>query len=275
MLRKYGEQFEKNFNLTRTFSSICGLDVINKNYKPCWKTFSVFLLINFSIGLTFYTNYIEIVLNGNIHNLLTTAAILGTALQVKHLYEFSLITFEVNFKNLKGYCKMFNVVVNQKTFRLIYYEISEIYETYELRAEPYKDCLKNSVTLVKHLLSTLLLFIGITTTFIIGLPIYMSIFKNIRMELLPFKFPYIDMETNFGYYLTTTAHIIAVFFGAFGNFVIDSWLYTFAAHVPLIKNLLKCKFNDLDNILEMEPKDMKKVLISIKDIIKWHQKYIK
>lgn len=87
-------------------------------------------------------------------------------------------------------------------------------------------------------------------------------------------FPFIDIETNVGYYITAIIHIIAIFIGGFGNFAIDSWLFIFAAHVPLIANILKCKFDDLDSILETKTyntEDTKALLI---DIFQWHQKYM-
>lgn len=83
MAIRYSEGFKKIFNLTRTFSSICGVDVVGDNYKPCWKTLAVFFLINFSIGFSFYTTYIEVFINGNLNNLLATTATLSTGFQVR------------------------------------------------------------------------------------------------------------------------------------------------------------------------------------------------
>lgn len=150
-----------------------------------------------------------------------------------------------------------------------------MYETFEFKLQPYKNCLNNSINLVKRLLSTLMSFIVITIVTISGLPIYMMIFQNTRIELLPFKLPYVDNDTDFGYFITTSFHIVAVFFGGFGNFISDSWLYMFAAHVPLIKNLLKCKIDDLDEMLDMKKRDIKKLKATLNDILQWHQKYIK
>nr|AID61245.1 odorant receptor [Calliphora stygia] len=254
MAGKYSERFFNIFYLTRRFSELCGADVIKNDYKICWKTGAIFLLINFAIAFTFYTNYVEVIVNGNYYNLLKSASILGTGLQ--------------------GYTKLINILLQQKSLRFLYQEITEIYEIYELKSTAYKDCLRYSITLVKKLLSTLLTLIVITTLIIIGIPVFMLIFLDTRIEIMPFKIPYIDIETDIGYYVTFVVHTISVFFGGFGNFVIDSWLFIFAAHVPLIKNILKCKFDELDKILEANPKDVEKSRAPLKDIFEWHQKYM-
>lgn len=149
-----------------------------------------------------------------------------------------------------------------------------MYEIYELKSLAYKDCLKYSISLVKKLLVTLFILIIITTLVIVAIPIYMLIFLETRTEIMPFKIPYIDFETDVGYYVTFVLHTISVFFGGFGNFVIDSWLFVYAAHIPLIKNILKCKFDELDKILDSSPKDVEKSRAPLNDIFKWHQKYM-
>lgn len=119
-----------------------------------------------------------------------------------------------------------------------------MYETFELKSLAYKESLKYNISLVKKLLAIIFAIVFLVSIGVTMMPLYMLIFQNIRVDIMPFIFPYIDTSTDFGFYLTFVLHIICVFFGAYGNFVVDCWLFIYAAHVPLLKNILKCKFDD-------------------------------
>lgn len=82
---KYCKRFNRIFSLTRAFSLMCGVDVIEKNYKPGFKTLAVFILINCAVFFSFYTNYVEVVVKGNVHNLLKSTSVIGTGLQVQYI----------------------------------------------------------------------------------------------------------------------------------------------------------------------------------------------
>ncbi|KNC22432.1 putative odorant receptor 67d [Lucilia cuprina] len=251
---RYSEKFVKIFDTTRRFAMLCGVDVLNENFKMCWKTLAIFLLINFAIAFTFYTNYVEAFVKDNIYNILKSTSILGTGLQ--------------------GYTKFINVLKQQENFRFLYHDIEEMYKTYELKSLAYRNCLNSSISLANKLLAILLTLITVTALIVVGVPVLILIFRGTRIEIMPFHIPYIDIDTDFGYYFTLVVHIVAVFFGGFGNFVIDSWLFVFTAHIPLKKNILKCKLDDLDKILEEHPRNLEKTKEPLSDIFKWHQKYL-
>ncbi|XP_023305358.2 odorant receptor 67d-like [Lucilia cuprina] len=251
---RYSEKFVKIFDTTRRFAMLCDVDVLNENFKMCWKTLAIFLLINFAIGFTFYTNYVEVFVKDNIYNILKSTSILGTGLQ--------------------GYMKFINVLKQQENFRFLYHDIEEMYKTYELKSLAYRNCLNSSISLANKLLGILLTLITVTALIVVGVPVLILIFRGTRIEIMPFHIPYIDIATDFGYYFTLVVHIVAVFFGGFGNFVIDSWLFVFTAHIPLKKNILKCKLDDLDKILEEHPRNLEKTKEPLNDIFKWHQKYL-
>lgn len=110
------------------------------------------------------------------------------------------------------------------------------------------------------------------TIAIIFTPVFYQIVYKQRIFIMPFFFPYLDYNTDFGYYLTSMFHAICVFFGAFGNFVSDSWCFVFAAHIPLIKSILQSKFNELNELLRENCQDAHKIKVILKDIFQWHQK---
>lgn len=159
--------------------------------------------------------------------------------------------------------------------RFIYREIIGMYAVYELKTTNYHKLLKESISLVKKLFAILLASVILVCMAIIGTPALYKVMFNERIFIMPFFFPYIDYKTDFGYYLTSLFHIICVIFGIFGNFVSDSWCFAFAAHIPLLKNILQAKFKELDEMLQAneESKDLKQVAIKLYEIFKWHQKY--
>ncbi|XP_065359859.1 odorant receptor 67d-like [Calliphora vicina] len=254
MSRKHSNNFKKLFNFTRKFSELCGCDVIKDDYKLDWRTYAIFILINLALSCTVYSNYIEVIVKGDLYNLLKSASVIGTGVQ--------------------GYTKLINGLRQQKEIRYLYREIIDMYETYELKSLAYKQSLKYNISLVKKLLAITFATVLIVSIGVTVVPLYMLIFQNIRVDIMPFIFPFIDTSTDFGFYLTFVLHIICVFFGTYGNFIMDSWLFIYAAHVPLMKNILKCKFDDLDGILEEYPRNVEKSGQLLSDIFKWHQKYI-
>ncbi|XP_037826505.1 odorant receptor 67d-like, partial [Lucilia sericata] len=173
-----------------------------------------------------------------------------------------------------GYIKLVNVVKKEKIFRFMYKEILDMYETFEIKSLSYTKWLKYNILLVKKLqlatfIPVLFCSLGITAA-----PLYKWIFDNKHIDVLPFAWPFVDSSTEWGYYITLAGHLVCVVFGALGNFANDSILFIYVSHVTLVKNILQCKFDDLDEILKEFPKDPEKSRESLKDIFKWHQKYL-
>ncbi|XP_037822881.1 odorant receptor 67d-like [Lucilia sericata] len=254
MTSKYSQNFKNLFNFSRIFARLCGCDVINVNYKMHWKTLAIFILMNMALGSLFYSNYVEVIVKGDVYNLLKTTSVVGTGVQ--------------------GYAKFINVIKQKNNFRFVYNEILDMYETCELKSHAYTKWLAYNLALIKKLLLITFLIALMTSVGVIIVPIYMLIFMNKRVDVLPFAWPFIDGSTDIGFYITLVGHISCVIFGGYGNFANDSWLFIFASHVTLMKNVLKCKFDDLDEILKEFPKDPKKSKEPLDDIFKWHQKYL-
>ncbi|XP_065361809.1 odorant receptor 67d-like [Calliphora vicina] len=251
---KYSKHYEKVFNFTRVISEICGADVVREDYKMTWVTWSLIGLVNGAIAFTFYTMYVGVAINNDWSEILKCLCMFCTGLQ--------------------AYAKLINGLKCKDKFCFLHNEINGIYSTYELKTKNYHKLLKQSISLVKKLISILLGIVILVSIAIVGTPIFYMLFFKERIFIMPFLFPYIDYTTDFGYYFTSAVHVVCVFFGAFGNFVSDSWCFVFAAHIPLIKDILQAKFKELDTILEEEAPDADKVMDLLMDIFKWHQKYI-
>ena len=173
---------------------------------------------------------------------------------------------------LQGYVKLINAIVRKKYYRFFYLEIIDLYTTYAIK--DYQKHLVESISLVKKLID-ILWYISITVVAtIITVPVLYNFIYNERLYIMSFYLPIIDRNTDFGFYLTSVIHVLSVIFGVFGNMASDCWCFVFVAHIALIKNILKRKFNQLDELLEVYPKDMYKLKNLLLDIFKWHQKYI-
>ncbi|XP_011295319.2 odorant receptor 67d-like [Musca domestica] len=118
---------------------------------------------------------------------------------------------------------------------------------------------------------------SITMSLIAVVPFYRVVF-NERIFVMQFLLPGIDPNTAYGYLMMNCMHCICILFGSFGNFAADLCFFTIVSHVPLFKDLLRCKCQDLNDILE-EGKDVEQegigdCQILLKDIFQWHQKYM-
>lgn len=82
MTTKYSRHFEKVFNFTRFFSTICGADVVRDNYRMTWLTWSLIGLVNGAIAFTFYTMYVGIAIKHDWSEILKCLCMFGTGIQV-------------------------------------------------------------------------------------------------------------------------------------------------------------------------------------------------
>ncbi|XP_065362550.1 odorant receptor 67d-like [Calliphora vicina] len=253
MTTKYSNQFEKIFYITRFFSAICGADVIKENYHMTWLTWSLIGLVNGAILFTFYSMYVGVAINNDWSEILKCLCMFCTGIQ--------------------AYAKLINAIYSCRVFNSISEEIFSLYTVYEQRNKHYRKLLQESISLIKKLMSILTGSVVLVFFTIIGTPVfYILVFKE-RIFIMPFFFPYIDYNTDFGYYFTSAFHVVCVFFGAFGNYVSDSWCFVFAAHIPLVKNILQAKFNEMDELLLENPQKANEIKVLLKDIFQWHQKY--
>ncbi|XP_046810102.1 odorant receptor 67d-like [Lucilia cuprina] len=226
MSNKYSQQFKNLFNFSRNFARFCGCDIISDNYKKDWKTLVVFLVINIALGSILYSNYVDVIVKGDVYVLLKTTSVIGTAVQ--------------------GYTKLVNVVNKEQKFRFMYKEILDMYESFEINSLSYTKWLKYNILLVKKLQLVTFIPVLLVSCGLTAVPLYKWIFDNTRLDVLPFDWPFVDSSTELGYYITLAGHL----------------------------NILQCKFDDLDEILKEFPKDPEKSEEPLKDIFKWHQKYL-
>ncbi|XP_075146695.1 odorant receptor 67d-like [Haematobia irritans] len=249
------KRYDQLIRSIRICSLICGTDVLNPKFRITILTLIVFLIINLIISCTFYTLYVGIWVERDWTKPLQTLCMIGSVAQ--------------------GYCKMVNAVWYQRDHRFLVEEVRVIYEEYEKKHAEYQLYLKKSITRVLTSIKTMgAVYIIAVSELVLLVPWYFFI-HDTRIFVMQFILPGVDPETDFGYYVTNFVHISCVAFGAFGNFAADTLFVSHISHIPLLKDILRCKFHDLNKVLEDDDLDnSNEVRDMLKDIFQWHQKYI-
>uniref|UniRef100_A0A1I8N0F8 Odorant receptor n=1 Tax=Musca domestica TaxID=7370 RepID=A0A1I8N0F8_MUSDO len=180
---------------------------------------------------------------------------------------------------IKGYCKLLNFLWNKDDIRYLIYELRDIYEKYDLKHADYRCCLEKNTNRVNRFIKFMAtMHLVITITLIAVVPFYRVVF-NERILIMQFLFPGVDPNTAYGYTIITTIHCICILFGSFGNFAADVCFFNIVSHVPLFRDLLRCKCQDLNEILEeeraSEEEGFAEIELLLKDIFQWHQKYMR
>lgn len=253
--------------------------MVREDYRMNWITWSLIALVNVAIAFTFYTMYVGVAINNDWIEVMKCLCMFTTGIQVckniKYYYSFViLIIFFIFFSTIKAYAKLLNGLKKQHLIPFLHKEIIGIYTVYGQKSKKYHELLQESISLVKKLIAILSCILVLIILALIGTPIMYELIYNERTFIMPFFFPYIDYNTNFGYYLTSTFHVVCVFFGVSGNFLNDLWCFIFASHIEVVKNVLQSKFNELDEFSEIAPTETNKIQDLLTDISKWHQKYI-
>ncbi|XP_075146694.1 odorant receptor 67d-like [Haematobia irritans] len=239
----------------RICAYICGTDIMNPKFRIHALTRMVFFVVNLILFCTFYTLYVGIWVERDWTKPLQTLCMIGSVAQ--------------------GYCKMVNAVWYIKEHRFLVMEVREIYEEYEKKHAEYRFYLKKSITrVIRGIKSMAAVYIIAVAELVLLVPWYFFIY-NKRIFVMQFILPGIDPETDFGYYITNCVHCLCMTFGAFGNFAADSLFVAHVSHIPLLKDILRCKFHDLNKVLEDDNlENQNEVRDMLRNIFQWHQKYI-
>uniref|UniRef100_A0A1I8NYJ1 Odorant receptor n=1 Tax=Stomoxys calcitrans TaxID=35570 RepID=A0A1I8NYJ1_STOCA len=248
-------RFEVIIRIVRLCSSVCGADVLDPKYRINLLTFIVSSFINLFLVFTGYTIYVNLYVERDWTKVLQTLCMVGSALQ--------------------GYCKLLNAIWNRHHLKFMAQELHQIYKEYEQKHAHYRQELTKNVNNVLKCIKFVLYTYAINLTAIVMVvPIYRLIYKE-RIFVMQFLLSAVNPDTEFGYMTMNCMHLICIMFGAFGNFAADTFFITFVGHIPLLKDVLRCKFEDLN--VKLDEKDMEKTKeykAILRDIFEWHQKYM-
>uniref|UniRef100_A0A1I8MWE3 Odorant receptor n=1 Tax=Musca domestica TaxID=7370 RepID=A0A1I8MWE3_MUSDO len=268
MAKTVAQSYDKTILFIKISSAVCGANVLSPAYRMNILTWIVIVCINLYYVFTGYTLYVNIYVEKDWPNVLQVLCYLGSAVQ--------------------GYCKLLNAIHNKESLRFLDQELREIYLEYDQKHADYRYCLKTTIDRANKFIKFMIIFQILISGSLIGVaPFYRLVF-NQRIFVMQFLLPGVDPSTEYGYFVMNCMHCICIIFGSFGNFAADLFFFVVVSHVPMFKDILTCKFHDLNDLLEEEVadnennnnnnrikdvrEDFRSLLI---DIFKWHQRYLR
>ncbi|XP_037881063.1 odorant receptor 67d-like [Glossina fuscipes] len=175
----------------------------------------------------------------------------------------------------QGLIKLQNILCNPKTLRKLAEDLKEIYLEYERHTtQKYPKYLQRSLALIKRINYALLAFCLTALSTVIILPFIFYYVKNEKLLVGPMQIPGIDVKDGWGFRIHFCVQAAMLTIGTYGNFAADSFCFLLLSHTSLFKDLLYCKFQDLDEILLQYPRNSLKSKPLLQDILKWHQKHV-
>ncbi|XP_065361865.1 odorant receptor 67d-like [Calliphora vicina] len=253
MAKNCYDRFKKITKTARLMGSFCGGDVIKPNYKMNLLTWLVIFAINAYFGCTIYTIYMGMVVDGDWKVLLQALSLAGSAVQ--------------------GYSKLTLCIYRRLVMISMDQQLNNIYKEYQ-NDKDYIKILRYRTDLATKILKTVMAVYIVLVSIIIMYPLIYGLVYNQKMFVMQFLLPGIDPYTQFGYILHNVVHICLMMLGGFGNFASDMYTCIFIINIPLFKDILKIKFEKLNQVA-LNCRDTKKTMPLLMEIVEWHQKYNK
>ncbi|XP_058988107.1 odorant receptor 67d-like [Musca domestica] len=244
------QRFSNFFKVVKIFAMVCGANIFRADYRfNPFTGFVVGVILTF-FGFTWYSMYVGVVIDNDFTTILQSLCYTGAAIQgatklvVSLCQTYTLHVFGT-FEHLRG------IRVQKRTFytafakHFIIGQASCVHSTGDI-FHTNDWCSDGTIVVLFSLGST-----------------YRSI--------IPLLIPGTDKNSHFGFYIYQFYHICCVCFASFGNFASDSYMVILVVHVPLFKNILKLKFDHLNEILQEYPRDAERTEPLLKEIFQWHR----
>lgn len=181
----------------------------------------------------------------------------------------------LSYFSSQGAVKLVNAIYNAGKIRLVCSEILGIYKDYECKEDHYRKHLYERLILVKRIMYVLLQIYFIWTVALVTVPIFYQLVLKKRIEVFHLLIPGVPTDTEWGITVHQMFHSMCTCLGSFGNFASDTMCFVIVAHIPLIKNIIKSKFYDLDVTLSQYPGERHRSQVLLRDILQCHQRYIR
>ncbi|XP_061402682.1 odorant receptor 67d-like [Musca vetustissima] len=249
------QRYEQIIRVIRICSMYVGTDVL----KPTWKmnplTWTVIIFINMFVILTCYTVYFNIYVVGQWSLSLQALTMLGSGLH--------------------GYAKLLNAIWNREYFRFLVDDLHLIYKEYNAKPNSdYRTFLNRTMNrTVFGMKSMAIVYVIVIFSLISVVPLYRFVF-NQRIFIMQFLIPGLDPTSNErDFIIMNVIHFASMLFGGFGNFAADLCFFLLVFHVPLYKDILQCKFHEVNEALANDEMERSSELLN--EIFLWHQRYMK
>nr|XP_036220930.1 odorant receptor 67d-like [Bactrocera oleae] len=153
----------------------------------------------------------------------------------------------------QGVVKIISLLLYPKLYRELAMDLVEIYKKYQALGSKYETKLLEWNQSMKNIL-----IIG-------GL--------GERHLIIMCQMPYVDVNTDHGYFITIGYNILCVFVAAFGLYGADLYVFLFLTHSIFFYDIFALKVGDLHEVLRENNKD-KRIKALVNDIAGWHQYYL-
>ncbi|XP_075163833.1 odorant receptor 67d-like isoform X2 [Haematobia irritans] len=153
---------------------------------------------------------------------------------------------------LQGSVGLANFLNQQINTRFLLNETYSLYEQYEAISSDFRVYLNKGIRLLSYLMKVCAF---INAMLVVGMASFTFLYN----------------------YIYGTNHLIVQGVGGFGLYAVDMGFLTPISQIVTFKGIMRCKFHNLNEILDEEDDDNgrhKTSLDVLKDIIKFHQKYL-
>ncbi|XP_011296015.2 odorant receptor 67d-like [Musca domestica] len=246
------QRFSNFVRVVKIFAIVCGANIFRPDYRLNALTWFVIGVIATFFIFTSYTMYVGVVIDNDYTKILQLLCVTGSAIQ--------------------GATKLVNGLYHASLIRSLIAEILTMYEEYECKDQRYIKYLEHTLSLIKRAVFSLLNIYSIQTIGVLAVPLFYHLLLGQQIDIIALLVPGIDKHTDFGFYTYQFYHFCVVGFASFGNFANDTLMVLLIVHVPLMKNILKLKFDALDEVLKEYPRDVDRTEPLLREIFQWHQK---
>lgn len=242
------DSFAKLIKMARLVSSLVGADVSTENYRVNIVTIIVIFCI--IIYFIFTATTVASVFSEDWTYLLEASCMVGSVLQ--------------------GITKLISGIGRTTDVSGMRLELEDLYRRYESKGETYCRVLNERCDRVWQVIKMVGHIYGASVVGILLLTTILVIKTNEKIYVMHFFIPGVDVETSFGYLLTTAVHTVVFLAGAFGLFAGDLFFLIYLGQPELFRDILILKIKELNEAAAQKDNKTEHLLINI---IQWHQYY--
>ncbi|XP_037943824.1 odorant receptor 67d-like [Teleopsis dalmanni] len=244
------EYLAKLIRTQRICATFVGADFADPNYRINWVT----AIIVVTIFSYFFLNILTVIkLNS---------------------WLFLLEAFCMSGSAITGASKLIIGMIYRKQLAKMNKLIENIYKEYEKKGEKYYAALHESCEQIRKFFIIVGLSFVLPCGIIVVVPFILQSIHGRRFLIMHFHIPGIDVETDFGYYLTNFSHCLCMYVGAFGLYAGDMIMILFLSQPFLYVDILKLKiFEFNEKVGDAKVMSSMSSNLSLNDIVLWNQFY--
>lgn len=168
-----------------------------------------------------------------------------------------------------------NCIREQENYRYLLDELYSIYDEYELKHSDYRCYLQKGTDILSYIMKLTAFIVMLMVLGMGVVTLILTLVFGMRELIVQCIIPGVDVNTDRGFLITCLTQISFVAVGGFGFYAGDMAFFTPVSQVVTFSGILKCKFQDLNVVLDYDTGDKKNSIELLKDIIVFHQRYMR